>query len=560
MLISRRTDRSYFFGSLRAVIIDEVHAFAGDDRGWHLLAVLERIADLAARQPQRIGLSATVGNPDEILAWMTREASGSRVISPQVCAVFETDVQLDYVGSVENAALVVSRLHRGEKRLVFCDSRTQTERLATLLRGLGTTTFVNHSSLSVDERRQAERAFRESRDCVIVATSTLELGIDVGDLDRVLQLEAPTTVASFLQRIGRTGRRTGSRRNCLFLATQRESLIRAATLLRLWKEGYVEELMPAPLPYPLIAQQIMAIIRQQGAASRRFDGSSIRRATGQSAELIERLMAHMLEMGILFEDSGVVGLGSRGERLFGAKNYMALMSIFDTPLLFQVTCGAEELGSVHPLSFEGFGRRPVIISLGGRAWEVTRLDEDRSVAHVRPVDSPGRSRWLGESRPLSHKFCRTVRTLLLDEAIESNWSKRATAEISSARADTSFVRAARLVIESDAKNDRARWWTFGGFKANASLAAMLRTKDGIVPRFDNYFVDIPLLKQLSEIEERLNGFVSTRHSNGIRDIALPLRIKFWDCLPSDLQAQFTEARFTDVDAAQMILSEPRLYV
>jgi ATP-dependent Lhr-like helicase len=560
MLISRRTDRRFFFGSLRVVIIDEVHAFAGDDRGWHLLAVLERIADLAARQPQRIGLSATVGNPDEILAWMTREASGSRVISPQVCAVFETDVQLDYVGSVENAALVVSRLHRGEKRLVFCDSRTQTERLATLLRGLGTTTFVNHSSLSVDERRQAERAFRESRDCVIVATSTLELGIDVGDLDRVLQLEAPTTVASFLQRIGRTGRRTGSRRNCLFLATQRESLIRAATLLRLWKEGYVEELMPAPLPYPLIAQQIMAIIRQQGAASRRFDGSSIRRATGQSAELIERLMAHMLEMGILFEDSGVVGLGSRGERLFGAKNYMALMSIFDTPLLFQVTCGAEELGSVHPLSFEGFGRRPVIISLGGRAWEVTRLDEDRSVAHVRPVDSPGRSRWLGESRPLSHKFCRTVRTLLLDEAIESNWSKRATAEISSARADTSFVRAARLVIESDAKNDRARWWTFGGFKANASLAAMLRTKDGIVPRFDNYFVDIPFAKQPSEMEERLNELVSARHSNGISHIELPLRIKFWDCLPSDLQAQFTEARFTDVDAARMILSEPRLYV
>src|ERR1019366_2262608 len=73
ILISRRTDRPYFFGSLRAVIVDEVHAFAGDDRGWHLLAVLERIAKLAGRQPQRIGLSATIGNPTEILAWMTRQ-------------------------------------------------------------------------------------------------------------------------------------------------------------------------------------------------------------------------------------------------------------------------------------------------------------------------------------------------------------------------------------------------------------------------------------------------------------------------------------------------------
>lgn len=378
ILISRRTDRSYFFGALRAVIIDEVHAFAGDDRGWHLLAVLERIAKLAGHQPQRIGLSATIGNPEDILAWMTREhSSAARVISPAVSATVEAEVQLDYVGSIENAAVVVSQLHRGEKRLVFCDSRAQAERLGSLLRGLGTTTFVSHSSLSVDERRQAERAFQESRDCVIVATSTLELGIDVGDLDRVLQLEAPTTVASFLQRLGRTGRRSDNRRNCLFLATNRESLIRAAALLRLWKEGFVEPLQPPLAPYPVVAQQIMALICQNSGASRRFDDTTIRRAVGQPEDTAERLMAHMLTTGILFADSEIVGLGPSAERLFGARNYMALMSVFDTPLVFRVVCGIEDLGWVHPLSFAGFGQRPVVISLGGRAWEVTRLDENR---------------------------------------------------------------------------------------------------------------------------------------------------------------------------------------
>src|SRR5262249_32787148 len=115
ILISRRTDRKYFFGSLRAVVIDEVHAFAGDDRGWHLLAVLERIADIAARQPQRIGLSATMGNPEEILKWMARGNALARVISPGQGATADADVQLDYVGSVENAASIVSQLHRGEK-------------------------------------------------------------------------------------------------------------------------------------------------------------------------------------------------------------------------------------------------------------------------------------------------------------------------------------------------------------------------------------------------------------------------------------------------------------
>src|SRR5260370_8848859 len=98
----------------------------------------------------------------------------------------------------------------------------------------------------------------------------------------------------------------------------------------------------------------MALILQQGPASRRFDGSSIQRATGQSGEIIEQVMAHMLEREILFEDSGVVGLGPVGERVFGARNYMALMSEFDTPPLFQLICGTQGLGLVHRLPFTAF--------------------------------------------------------------------------------------------------------------------------------------------------------------------------------------------------------------
>ena len=483
----------------------------------------------------------------------------SRVISPAGGVSVEADVQLDYVGSIDNAARVVAQLHRGEKRLVFCDSRAQAERIASLLRALGTNTFVSHSSLSMDDRRQAERAFREARDCVIVATSTLELGIDVGDLDRVLQLEAPTTIASFLQRLGRTGRRPGIQRNCLFLATHRESLIRAAALLRLWKEGYVEPTEPPLVPYPVVAQQIMALIRQEGGCSRRFDDTTIRRATGQDGAITQQLLAHMLATEILFEDSGIVGLGPAGERLFGAKNFMALMSVFDTPSLFQVICGQEELGGVHPLSFTGFGQRPVVISLGGRAWEVIRLDDDRSQAHVRPTEAPGRSRWLGESRALSYRFCRAVRDLLVDEEIEAVWSKLAVAEILSARSETTVARSTGSVVETDARSDRRRWWTFGGLKANASLAAMLRTRDGVVPRFDNYFVEI--LGTSGPVEtEKL--FDAVRAADSWRKPTIadpPGKIKFWECLPDELRAQFIRSRFADIGSARKLLSEPKVH-
>jgi ATP-dependent helicase Lhr and Lhr-like helicase len=99
-------------------------------------------------------------------------------------------VRLDYVGSLQNAAIVISRLHQGEKRLVFCDSRARVEELGNELRRLGVSTFLSHSSLSAEERRSAEEAFGQAQDCVIVASSTLELGIDVGDLDRVIQIDA----------------------------------------------------------------------------------------------------------------------------------------------------------------------------------------------------------------------------------------------------------------------------------------------------------------------------------------------------------------------------------
>ena len=270
ILMSVRRDHVGFLAGLRAVVIDEVHSFGGDDRGWHLLAVLERLSVIAGRDVQRIGLSATVGEPERLLRWLVGSSTGpSRVVAPEMESALTPEVTLDHVGSLSNAATVISKLHAGEKRLVFCDSRSRVEELSVDLRGRGVRTFVSHSSLALDERRQAEEAFAEATDCVIVSTSTLELGIDVGDLDRVIQIDSPTTFAGFLQRLGRTGRRPGSRRNMLLLTTKPEiELVRAAGLLELWGRGYVEPVVAPPQPYHLLAQQVLALVLQEGSLAR----------------------------------------------------------------------------------------------------------------------------------------------------------------------------------------------------------------------------------------------------------------------------------------------------
>jgi len=148
------------------------------------------------------------------------------------------------VGSIANAATVIASLHAGEKRLVFVDSRRQAEELGAALREAGIETYISHSSLSAAERRRSEAAFAEARDTVIVATSTPELGIDVGDLDRVIQIGSTRTVASFLQRLGRTGRRAGSTRNCLFLCLDDDGVLLAAGMLKRWSDSWVEPITP----------------------------------------------------------------------------------------------------------------------------------------------------------------------------------------------------------------------------------------------------------------------------------------------------------------------------
>ncbi len=346
MLVSTRAEPRVLFRNLQAVVVDELHAFAGDDRGWHLLAVLERVRRLAGREIQRLGLSATIGNPEALLEWLAPDSSRPRrVVAPGGGAARPATAQLDYVGSIRNAAKVVCALYRGEKRLVFCDSRAGVEALAAELHRSGTRTFVCHSSLALDERRRSEEAFAQSRDCVIVATSTLELGIDVGDLDRVIQIDAPGTVASFLQRLGRTGRRPGTLRNCLFLATSDDGFLRASGLLRLWLDGYVESVVPPPEPFHIFAQQLLALALQEGRVGRQTWREWLGAMPAFRAMTLDHLhdiIEFMLARGILFEDGGMLSIGAEGERSFvWAKLYHDRVAI---------AVGAEVVAE-HPRAF-----------------------------------------------------------------------------------------------------------------------------------------------------------------------------------------------------------------
>jgi ATP-dependent Lhr-like helicase len=475
MLISSRVDHSWAFGTLRTAVVDELHAFAGDDRGWHLLGVLSRLTRVAGHPVQRIGLSATIGNPESLLDWLSDRAASQRtIVNPPADGGPAAEVQLDYPGSLQNAAIVISRLYQGSKRLVFCDSRAQAEQLAVALRGYGVQTYVSHSSLSADARRQAERAFATVPNCVIVATSTLELGVDIGDLDHVIQIDAPSTVASFLQRLGRTGRRTGSVRNALLLTTRPETLWMAAALLLLWQRGYVEPVVPPVLPRHIVAQQLLGLILQE----RRLVRADMFGWLGGLANVpgADEVLAYLVDEGFLAEDGGLVSIGPRAEREFGRRFFRDLTSAFTSDPALTASWGRDILGELPALALAArpVGGPPVVL-LGGRSWVVRHVDWRTRRVHVEPSESRGATRWNSGGRAMSHVLARAHHDVLAGQDPAVGLSRRARIGLADLRAEYDFVEQSSgfhtyLVRQEP---DPPIWWTFAGLAANRALASGL---------------------------------------------------------------------------------------
>ena len=587
MLVSRRVDHAALFADVRSVVVDEMHAFAGDDRGWHLLAVLERVQRLTTHRLQRVGMTATVGNPVELLAWLTRSDTSPSAVTDAadiaagiaagevantaatqvavaaqpgvvVSPAGETgsarpDLAMDFVGTIANAAKVIDLLHPGEKRLVFCQSRSQTEQLAAELRAREVTTVVSHSSLSAAERRFAESTFADAPECVVVATSTLELGVDIGDLDRVIQIDAPGTVASFLQRLGRTGRRPGSTRNMLFLATDDGPLVQTAALLNLWASGYVEPVIPPPTPWHIAAQQLLALGLQEG----RYPLTEWRSWWPGLDWMRDArdVLQHLLDEGYLSFDGGFAILGDAAERAYGRRNFLELTSVFTAAPEFAVLHGRVDIGAVSPLALSASlpAGVPRVLSLAGRGWKVTHVDWQRRRVFVDPGSSRGKSVWNGGSPTLGYELAQAIRDVLVGHDPPVTLSCRASARLAAIRAGGDPQPPPEGTMLVDVKGSRA-WWTWAGSKANVSLAAALEAQGHEVtasPLSITCGSDVGT----SDLRRCADMLASEDAAPHVDPRALA-GLKFSELLPAGLAAATLANRITDSDRAQEVAQQP----
>ncbi|MFC1610307.1 DEAD/DEAH box helicase [Myxococcota bacterium] len=566
MLMSSKVPARELFSGLQAVIVDEIHAFADDDRGAHLSAVLERLSRFSGRDFQRIGLSATVGNPDEILRWLKGSSQRTgRVVHPKAERK-EPELTLDWVGNLDNAAHVIAKLHPGKKRLVFVDSRRKVERLGRKLTELGTDTYLIHGSLAAAERKFSERMFEEGQNCVIVATSAMELGIDVGDLDHVIQIDSPGSVASFLQRMGRTGRRPNTTSNCTFLCTDEAGLLEAAGVVQLFREGFVEPVTPHRRAAHILAHQLMALSIQQGGLPA-SDAKAWLAGSAAFHELDEddfdELVEHMISSEILVDQAGLYWLGPEGERQFGKRNFAELYAVFSTPRIIEVRWSGREIGTVDGqfLSTLQENNDRSAFTLGGRPWKVMSVDWRRGVCAVEPAEHALAARWPGSPRFSSFELCQVMRRVLVADEADPAWSERARDSLRETRDEHQFLHD-EIAPLTELPGDGVRWWTFAGGRANTLLGRMLETELGGRCVVRNTSIDLRDAAGKSDVairqairkfaeEGRPNEADERRYADG----AVRSQVsKFESCLPPRLLHSLWSRAGLDVHGASHVVT------
>lgn len=395
---------------VRTIIIDELHAFVESERGVHLKVLLDRMDRITKRQVQRIGLSATAGNPREVLAWLSDERHKAELVmisSPPKEKQFLFIVEPEEKDRVNALARIVE----GKKALVFVNSRSVAEKFMKASAGRIRNLHIHHSSLSPATRKTSEDAFSSQDGACIICTSTLELGIDIGDLDVVVQVGPPDSVSSFLQRMGRSGRRGKSAYVAWILQNPCELLCSLAIIECAIRKD-VENLVPPKKPYNVLLQQIFLNVYNHSRVSRRKLTASLLshpvfRDLGQT--ILDQIITHLIAASFLTTDGEMLMLGTEAERLFGRSNWKDLYSMISGSGEYRaVTPDGEVVGKLDARFVNS--KNSDEISLGGHNWSMVKCDEGHNIVVVVPSGSvSSRIFWTGTGEGgFSPLVCRMV--------------------------------------------------------------------------------------------------------------------------------------------------------
>lgn len=412
LFIRRGLEIPRLFGATRAIIIDELHTVLDTERGVQLRSLLTRMELAVGRSIRRVGLSATLGDMQMASAYLRPDApaavelleakGGDAELMLQLRGYISGDKDEETLSATHRIAEHIFKNLRGTDNLVFAGSRQSVEIYADRLRSLCEEDrlpqefYPHHASLSRDHRDFVERRLKDGmKPTTAICTSTLELGIDIGDVTCVAQIGAPFSVAALRQRLGRSGRRAGQPAILRQYAVEarltpesnyvdrlRLGLIRSVTMIDLLLEGWCEPPRPQALHLSTLVHQILSVIGERGGASA---GRLYRMLSqeGPFKKVDTPVFMNVLralgrpDIGLIEQsDDGLLLLGRAGEKLI---EHYSFYAVFQTPEEYRLVSGGKELGTLPIVNVMAPG---MMLIFSGRRWVIQEIDDRDKVIMV----------------------------------------------------------------------------------------------------------------------------------------------------------------------------------
>jgi len=442
LLMGRPGDAARLFSDLRFVVIDEIHALMGTDRGLQVLCLLSRLEKIINCTPRRIGLSATLNDYHPAMNFLAAGSNRKTIAvgihtKKRTISLFAESFVLpsdtDQVESVikQYNEFLYKNCHN-KKCLIFTNSRGGAEKVIAAMKSLAqekrepNVFYVHHGSVSAALRKEAESALRNGvGPTVAAATLTLELGIDIGDLDSTIQIGAPYSCASFVQRLGRSGRRTG-KPQMMFVDLQNAptnnpfdslpwDLLRAIAIIQLYiEERWVEPFAMKAKPLSLLAHQTLSTLMTYGELSPSDLARNVLRLPAFQNTISQNeyreLLHYMLANDYLQRmESGEIIIGIKGENL---TNHYSFYAVFKDEQGYHIHSKEGEIGTLDTCPALG-----EVFVLAGRTWKVQSVDEDRKIVYVYNVKNTRIPTWNGAGGDIHTKIVQRMHQILKEDII-----------------------------------------------------------------------------------------------------------------------------------------------
>ena len=575
LFINRTSYLGNLFKHLEFIVIDEIHSFINTERGVQLRSMLSRIETYSTTKLRIIGLSATIDNFDLVKKWMNYQALDNVEIVDEKGSDkqllyhlmhFETDKS--YQKPLELFE-DIRELTKNQKAIIFCNSRGEVEEATYLLnrlaekKNVGEMYYAHHSSIDKKEREYVEMIMTKSTTPKsVVATSSLELGIDIGDVDIVIQVDSTFTVSSLKQRLGRSGRKSEAKQMLQLYSTEADSLLQSLAVMELNLKKWVEPAKGYPSPYDIMFHQILSICQEKNGIILEELVPLLKSNHAfylLEEQAVKQCIFFMIENDHLelIKGSGELIVGLEGERILRSKDFYA---VFMSPIEFDVLNATKKIGTIDPKSAK-VGENMI---LSGKLWTIYDVNYHNKKVYVQKAVNGKKPKFNSGDIKLYKRIPERMMEILCSSEQFSYVDEMAANTLQSLRVPyhQHGVNDHQRIIWKD--KDTMIFETFTGTTITKTLDWALRSL-GVHAKMmhgdprgriviEGHYDIIEILKQIKQLDLSPQTLIS--HTRAEEFFAS----KFSEYLPVDIQLEMHVAHEIDVDGMNEFLKtySPRI--